>query len=205
MAFAGTKYIANLHDEYSFVFFYNGVFSFLWCQVRISVFQFLRSDKCNFSAQFCFDARIFFLQHFQCVADADHNALYSEFQFLNIAFFRCDDFFPIPLVNINRMEIIQGFITANRIHIGIQTFAGTEVVTVKSHSFPFCQRVYYFSSYAGSRHFKADGTFYAVEVVVQSCGRINEQRRGYAFQIQCLRQMFFKGLMDQTDCVLCFI
>ena len=36
-----------IRDRYSFVFFYNGVFSFLWCQVRIFVFQFLRSDKCT--------------------------------------------------------------------------------------------------------------------------------------------------------------
>ena len=39
-----------------------------------------------------------------------------------------DDFFPVPLVYENRVDVIRVFISADRIHIGIQAFTVVETV-----------------------------------------------------------------------------
>ena len=103
MRFAGAQLITNLHNEYSFMFFSDSIFTFLWRQVRIKVLQLLGSDKRNLAAKLGLNAGIFLFQHIQRIADGNHNALYRKFQFLQVSLFRCDNFFPVPLVNINRM------------------------------------------------------------------------------------------------------
>ena len=87
VGFAGEQFVTDLHDEYCFEFSADGMFSFLGSQIGIFVFQFLRSDEFYFAAQFCCDAGVFFLNHFQSVTDSQNDALYSKFQFLNISLF----------------------------------------------------------------------------------------------------------------------
>ena len=45
-----------------------------------------------------------------------------------LAYLFMDDFFPVPLVYKDRVDVIRVFISADRIHIGIQTFTVVETV-----------------------------------------------------------------------------
>ena len=53
-----------------------------------------------------------------------------------------DDRFPVPLVNIKRMKVIQLLIGTDSIHIGIDTIARLNGIISQRQSFPLCQRVH---------------------------------------------------------------
>ena len=59
--------------------------------------------------------------------------------------FLFDNFFPVPLVYINGMDIVHFFVAADGAHIGIKTFSYMEAVFFQCVTFPFCKRVYNFS------------------------------------------------------------
>ena len=205
MGLAGTQLIANLHDEYGFMLLDDGIFSFLGSQIGVFILQLLRGDKGYLAAQLGCDAGVFFLYDFECITDCKNDTLHSEFQLFDISLFGSDNSFPIPLVYIDRVQVIQGFISADGVHIGIQTLAGAEIITIQCHAFPLCQRMNNLCGCACCGNFKAYGAFYAAEIIVQTCMGVNEQRGGNTFQIQCLSQMFFKSVVNHADGILCFI
>ena len=53
------------------------------------------------------------------------------------SFFFVDHHLPVPLVNIDGVQIVHQLIAADRIHIGIQAFMKIEAVFFQRISFPF--------------------------------------------------------------------
>ena len=113
--------------------------------------------------------------------------------------------FPVPLVNVYRMEIVHFLVTTDGVHIRIYSFACGKTVVVERHALPFRKRMNNCRLRACFFYAEGYGTFNTVEVVIQSGLRLYEQRSGYPAQIERIAQLFFKNSVDHTDSGLCFV
>lgn len=52
---------------------------------------------------------------------------------------------------------------------------------------------------------KVTGLLHAVQIIVQARGRVHEQRRRHALQMQRAAQLFQEDLLDKADGLLCVI
>ena len=80
-----------------------------------------------------------------------------------------------------------------------------EVVAVKRHVLPLCERLHYLRILAGKWDIEAYRALIAVQVVVEACLRLYEQRCGYAFEVQCPRKAVLKFTLYEAYSVLSFI
>ena len=97
------------------------------------------------------------------------------------------------------MQVVQLFIPADGVHIGIDALAHAEVIFLQREPLPFCQRMYYLSLRAHGGHIEGYRTFITVQIVVQTGAFAHEQRRGYAAQIQCVCKLLLKIMLDEFD------
>ena len=86
------------------------------------------------------DCHIFF-----CFTKAFVYNLYGIHQSCNGTLIFFDDFFPIPLVDKDRVDIVGDFIAADGIHIRVKSFAVRKTIFFQSISFPFCKGLDNFS------------------------------------------------------------
>ena len=166
MLLSGSQQVSDLHDKSSLMLFYIKVFSLLWRNFRIHIFQFLRGNKRNFPAKLCIQIFILIFYLIQGITDSSHNTVHCIFQIFQIPVFSCYDLFPVPLVYIYRMEIIQFFISSDRIHICEKSFSHMKIIAVQGHPFPLCQRMDYLSLGACIRNIKSDRSLYSVQIII---------------------------------------
>ena len=55
-----------------------------------------------------------------------------------------DDLFPVPLVDIDGVQVVEILIAADRVHIGVDAMSRLDAVLTERHSLPFCKRLYDF-------------------------------------------------------------
>ena len=56
----------------------------------------------------------------------------------------CDNLLPVPLIDIDAVEIVENFlIPPDSVHISIKTFAGKKTITMECHALPLCKALYY--------------------------------------------------------------
>ena len=91
------------------------------------------------------------------------------------------------------MKIVQLLITADCIHIRIETFTLMEAVNAKCHALPFCEGMNYHGIFSRILDVKAHRALNAVQVIVESCLRIYEKRRGNTLQIQNITKPLLKN------------
>ena len=122
------------------------------------------------------------------------------FQEIEVALFGRHGAFPIPLIHVDRMQVIQLFVGADGVHVGIKTVTGSDAVSSEFHSFPLGQRMHHLG--AAFTHIfdrERNRPFDAVQVVVDSRPGQHEKRRGDPAQIQFGRQRFLKAGFNRLD------
>ena len=73
------------------------------------------------------------------------------------------------------MKIVEVFVAADGIHVGVKSVAGRDTVGRQFHPFPFGERVDDFCPpFAHAVDGEADGAFHPVQVVVDAGSRENE-------------------------------
>ena len=106
------------------------------------------------------------------------------------------------------MEIIQFFVPADGIHIGIESLAWLEAVLFESHAFPLGKRLNDLDIFAGEGlHVKVYRAFHAVKIIIESGGLCHKQRGRDPFQmhlaaeflLECVADIF-DGLLRLADC-----
>ena len=88
-----------------------------------------------------------------------------------------DRFFLVPLVHIDRVEVVQLFVAPDRIHIRIQAAAGFDSVLAERVALPFGQRLHDLGRllvHIFQR--ETDPSFAPAQVVVQTGSREHEKR-----------------------------
>ena len=180
MGFAAGELVADLHQEHTSVLLCNQVFPFLGSVVRIQVLQFLGGDEENVLGKMLDRFRIFVPHLVLHVLDDFENLADRVHQRIQAALLLCDHTFPVPLVHITGVQVIQLLIPADCVHVGVEAFTGLKAVLLKGHTFPFGKGVDNLQGLAGKpQHIKVHGPLRAVQVVIQSAAALHEQGRGY--------------------------
>ena len=95
------------------------------------------------------------------------DCIHGLLQGFNGALFFGDDLFPVPLVYIAGVEIIQLLITADRVHIGVKTFARLKIILLQRHALPFCEGMDNLDGLAGHAcKVELHRAFHAAQVVI---------------------------------------
>ena len=182
---SGTESSADLHDEGGTVLPHEQVLPLAGRPVRIEVFQFLRCDESDVGIKPHRELGISGPHGLGRGADRPYDGPDGQAEKVQIPVIPRDDLLPVPLVHVQGMHVVQFLVAADGVHIRVKALARIEIVPLQGQPFPFGQGMDHLGlAPAQSRHVESDGTLYAVQVVVQSGIAGNEQRRGYAFQIQ---------------------
>ena len=135
--------------------------------------------------------------------DAEQHVVYFPydlFQKSDIAFFGTDRPLPVPLIDVERMDIVQLLVGADGVHVGIKPVARRDLVGAQLDPFPFGQRLHYFGP--RTAHIldgKAHRPFHAAQVVVDPGTGKYEQGGGNAAQVQLFAQNTLESVLDLFD------
>ena len=119
------------------------------------------------------------------------------------AILRADGALPVPLIDVERVDVVQLFVGADSVHVRVEPLAGRDTVSSQLHALPLGQRVNYLGAsvahvFDGERY----GALHAVEVVVQARIGKDEERRRDASEAEGLGEFGLEGLLEQLDGVL---
>ena len=186
MGLAALQRSTDLHQESGAVFLDEGVLALLRGQVRVQVFQFLGGDKGHVRGV---QGQVLQLgEHGVEVhlggADRRHDGAHDIFQIGFVAVLFADDLFPVPLVHVDGVEVVQLLIAADGVHVAVQTFAHPEAVVLQGFALPLGQRLHHLRFGAAVLDVEGDLPLDAVQVVVQAGGGLQEQRCGHAVEVQ---------------------
>ena len=178
---AGAQHPADAHNKDRAVLLGKGVFALFGRFFGPAVFQLLRGGERHRMVQpNGLQIGEFPLQFVQRAAHGLHNALHGVAQCFGAALGAGDHLFPVPLIDIDGMEIVHFFVAADGVHVGDKAVARAKLVFCQRHALPLRQRMHHGRIGRQRRHVKADRALHAVQIVVQARGRVYEQRRGNA-------------------------
>ena len=205
MRLAGAQRAADADDERRMVLAHEGMLTLFRRQIRIAVLELLRGDKRHLALQL--------RQHLKLRIDRAHGALRLAdggdnvhdrgLEIVQIPVAALNDLFPVPLIDVDRVQIIEHvLVTADCVHIGIETLSGVEIIAIEGHALPFGKRLNDLRLPAGLQNIERDRTLIAVEVIIQAAGLLQKQRRRDAKQIQIRGELILKQALEQADGLL---
>ena len=102
-----------------------------------------------------------------------HRIIYllnGSFEVVKVAVFGAYGLFPVPLVHIERVEVVKILAGADSVHVGIKAVARSYVIGGQLGPLPFGQRVYHLSlPSAHTCDIKRYRLFHTVKVVIETC------------------------------------
>ena len=96
------------------------------------------------------------------LADSANDIAYGALEILNIAVVRRDDLFPVPLVNVNGVQVVDLFVAPDGVHIGEEALADVELVALEGKALPLGQRLHDLGVGADVGDIEGDGALDAV-------------------------------------------
>ena len=202
MGLAAGQRCADLHDEGGGVLLHISVFPLTGCQVRPQILQLLSGHKAHMLGKVYAQLGICFLDLLQCGADGAYDGAHSVLQVFLSAGFAGDDLFPVPLIHIHRMQLIQLFVPADGVHVRIQAGIRCKTEAAQCLAFPLGQAVHHLCTlfqFGNGGNVKGDRAFHAVQVVVQSGGGVHEQGSGGPGQPKLAGQVCGEALLDHAN------
>ena len=122
------QFIPDLHDTDGTFRFGYVVFPFLWRVIREHLSQLAGGHEENIVGQDLLDVIVMdshillsLAQHFVYIAD-------SFFQSVQGACLFWNDFFPVPLVHIDRVDVVCDFVPADGTHVGVKSLSDGKTV-----------------------------------------------------------------------------
>ena len=198
---AAAQGCTDLHQEGGAVLLDKGVLPLLRGQLGVLVLQLLRGDEGHVGGV---QGQILQLgEHGVQVhlggAHRRHDAAHHVFQVGLVAVLHGDDLFPVPLIHIDGVEVVQLLVPADGVHIAVQTLAHMEIVVLQCLPLPLCQRLHHLCLDAAVLDVKGHLALHAVQVVIQAGGSLQKQRCGHAVQIQRGAQGIGKQPLHRAD------
>ncbi len=193
----------DAHDKHGSVLTADGVLALLGRKVRIELAQLLAVDEEDILRQERLDRRISLADHELRTENGAVDFLHDFLQELDVAVLLADHALPVPLVDIERVQVVELLVGTDGIHVGDDAESLANLILGQGHTLPFCQRVYDLG--AGLVHVldgEVDGTFHAVQVIVHSQTAEHEQRRCDAPQTEFARQSGQEEVLDPLDGLL---
>ena len=163
----------------------DGVFAFLRGHFRIAPAQLLGMDEEDLTRQEGFQLRIGFIYQIFRTEHCSIYFAYNPFQESYVAVIGRDGTLPVPLVNIERVQIAQNLIGPYGIHIGIDPIARGNLVFGKRETLPFGKRMDHLGfGIVQILYGKCDGTLNTAQVVVDTHAFEDEKRGGDTPQLK---------------------
>ena len=165
MLLAGLERPADTDDERGLMLLQVCVFTLLRCKLRIRVLKLLARHERDAALQLseALELRVYGLHGVLRVAYGLDYVHDRRFKVVKIAVFGQDDLLPVPLVNVDRVQIVQLiFVTTYGVHVGIQSLAGVEAVALERETLPLRERLHDLGVLVGAQDIKADGALNAV-------------------------------------------
>ncbi len=113
-----------------------------------------------------------------------------------------DDLLPVPLVDVDGVEIVEFLVSTDGVHVGVKSFSDTEPVITERHALPLGEGLNDLRLCSGVLDVEGDLAFITVQVIVQAGGCLKKQRRGNAVKLQGGGQRISKLALDDTDRLL---
>ena len=142
VGFAALQLASDLHDADGAMLLGKSILALFGGKVGVPIFQFLGGDKGHVAAQVdVFQFGELPSQLIRGRTDGVHDIPHSVLQKVQRALVSGDDLFPVPLVHIDAVQVVQFFIAADGVHVGDKALAGAEAILVQGIALPFCQAV----------------------------------------------------------------
>mgnify|MGYP003303917133 CR=1 FL=1 len=136
------------------------------------------------------------------VVDTAHDVL----QEIDVALFGRHGALPVPLVNIEGMEVVQFLVGTYGIHVGDDAIAGFHLVFRQGDALPLGQGVHHLChSLAHVLYGEGNGALYAVQVVVQAKAAKHEQGCSNSAQAQLSGETAQEKILNLLDGQLCLL
>ena len=89
----------------------------------------------------------------------------------------CHHALPVPLVNVNGMDVVYVIIRTDGVHVRVKTCSRLKAMVGQSHPLPFGKALHYLhGGLIHVSHIEPDRTLNTVEVIVDSAVRLDEKR-----------------------------
>ena len=114
-----------------------------------------------------------------------------------------DHHLPVPLINIARVQIIEIFVSSDRVHIRIKAFSRFKSVSFECRPLPFREGLDDLIGLSGHCFdIELDRPLNTVQVIIQTGGLIDEQRSRYALQVHLAPELLLERIADELDRIL---
>ena len=118
--------------------------------------------------------------------------------------FTADDGLPVPLVDIEGVEVIQFLVGPDGVHIGIDAITGLYLILCQRQALPLGQRVDHFGlGIAQILDREGNGPLHTVQIIVDSQSFENEQGCRDATQTEFCGEVLLKEVLNKFDTLLC--
>ena len=135
-------------------------------------------------------------------ADRIHDVADGLTQKIQRALFSGNNALPVPLVNIDAVQVVQLLITADGVHIGHKALTGAIAVLVQGIAFPFGKAVYDLGLLIQAGNIERNGALHTVQVIIQTASLHNKEGSRDALEMQCHAKLFLKDRFDKADGLL---
>ena len=200
-----TEYLTcETYHEHGTISLADSILALLGRLVGIHLQQFLSMYKVNLLGQEGLDLRIGLAGQIFRSADGRIDTLHDILQERQRAVFLADHGLPVPLVHIERMQVVELLISTDGVHIGIDTIARLYLILSQRKTLPLGQRVNHLSLRItqildGECH----STLHTVQVVVDTQSFQHEQGCRHTTQSQFCGEVLLEELLDKFDALFC--
>ena len=200
MLLAIAQLAANTLNKYSAVFLTDSILALLWSHIRIHIQQILCMNEMNLSWQEWLDFRIMLASEIFRAENSCIDAAHYVFQEDDSTVFAGYHSFPVPLVNIKRMQIVEFFIGTNCIHISIHAISRLYIIFGKGKSLPLGKRVHHLClSFPQVLDRKTYRALHAVQIIIDSKSLQYKERSSNAAKAKLCTQILLKEFLYQFD------
>ena len=155
MRLAGLQLAADLHEKHAVVLAKDRVLALLGGLVGIQVFKLLRGDEEHVAVELRVKAREGDTERVVRLADRAHDVAHGALEIGNVPVLSRDDLFPVPLVDVDGVEVVDLLVTADGVHVGEKSLAGVKLIALERQALPLGQRMHDLRVYPNVRNVEA--------------------------------------------------
>ena len=169
-------------------------------EIRVVDGQFLGVDKNDLLRQLGADPPIALADKGLGVPNDREDGFYCVFEGFEMTILLEDNALPIPLIDIERVQVVEFLVRADRIHVRVESFARLDSEIGQGLSLPFGQRLDHFDpGLPEGRGAEAHRAFDAVEIIVQAGAGFDDQRRRHPPKVEGAGQALLEDVLDRLD------
>ena len=194
---------ADTDNEDCTILLADGILALLGRKGGVALQKLLGVDKGNLLGQERLNLRVCLADMVLGTQNGAVDTLHNLLKILHRAALLGHNTFPVPLVNIQRVEVVQLLVGTNGVHIGDDTVAVIHLVLGERHSLPLGKGVYHLGLSLG--HIldrEGYGALPTTQVVVHTESLQYEERRCHTAQTQFGRDAAQEEILDYLDCYL---